>query len=177
MANAELERGVSYLFVEKVPEKSYRVFSQHITSGYAGLCLTRTNPRFIREKWGLAFPVVWLAKNEYTDQQVIAPDRLLKISMVIGEFLKAGNRDRRIILLDGVEYLISQNDFNGIMKFLQLVNEYITINNAILILPVYLKSLDSRQIGLLEKEFKVFEEALIVSQMLDSGGSDTVNRK
>jgi len=164
----ELERGVSYIIVEEVPRKSYRILNDYLEHGYIGLCLTVTEPKVTKKKWKIRIPIIWVTKSERAGHQAINPERLNKIGLTIGEFLKSKTKKKKIIMLDCMELLINSNDFNEIMKFLHPIIDFIFINNAILIVPLNLSLLDKKQVGYLEREFKVLKEELFVSQLLEN---------
>ena len=153
--------------MEEVPSKGYRAYNSFVSRGYTGLCITGFNPEVLKAKWDVKEPIVWVAKGEEAGAQAIGPDRLPKISLTIAEFLKTKEKDKRIIIMDCVEYLIRNNEFKDIMKFLHQINDYVCISNVILIMPLYLSGLDAKHKGFLEREFKVLEEDLYVSQLLD----------
>ena len=60
-------------------------------------------------------------------------------------------------MIDGIEYLVLQNDFRSIMKFIQLINEDVAISGSILILPVNPKALETKEMGYLERELQAYE--------------------
>jgi archaellum biogenesis ATPase FlaH len=80
----------------------------------------------------------------------IAPENMTKLSHVISEFLKKNKNS--VILLDSLEYLINNNDFPRVLKFIQLINEMVVINNAILIVPLNPSIIVGREKEILEKE-------------------------
>ena len=56
------------------------------------------------------------------------------------------------MLLEGVEYLITQNSFDATLRFMQKVNEYVTLSKGILLLPVNPSAMESKDYHLLARE-------------------------
>lgn len=78
----------------------------------------------------------------------------MKINTILSSFINSTTKDK-IILLDGLEYLIGQNDFETIMRFIQLVNELVNTSNTCILVPIHPAALTERQKGLLEREVMV----------------------
>jgi len=57
-----------------------------------------------------------------------------------------------IILLDGLEYLITNNNFLTVLRFIQSLRDQVAINHSILMLAVNPSTLDPHELNLLEKE-------------------------
>jgi hypothetical protein len=94
---------------------------------------------------------MWLSTIGTED--AIDPKDLAKINHILNEFLKRA--EDSVILLEGVEYLIIQNSFDKVIKALHSLNDYITIFGSRLLIPVNPKTLDERELSILEKEFRV----------------------
>ena len=61
------------------------------------------------------------------------------------------------MLISGLEYLISQNNFAKILKFIQLLNDNIAIHEGILLLPLSPETLNQKDVELLERELRLLE--------------------
>ncbi len=47
----------SYLIKESTPDRAYRLLSERVSSGYKGLCITRTSPADIKKSITWASPL------------------------------------------------------------------------------------------------------------------------
>jgi len=56
-----------------------------------------------------------------------------------------------VILLDGIEYLMINNDFARILHFLEYVNEQIALHRAALILSVDERAFDAKELAYIER--------------------------
>ncbi len=147
-----LGRGLSYLYVGPSADPGYAAFKELLATGARGLCMTRHNPDAVRERYGLACPVIWLARTERTSDncQNVHPEHILKIHTIITAFLRVEGES--VIMLDGIEYLITHNDFNSVLKLISLINERIAISKSRLLMPVNAAALEPKELGLLERE-------------------------
>jgi len=145
-----LEWGKAYILITKELDFGLGVFENQLEIYMGqGLCITRTHPSKL--KMGpFMDPVTkfWLSKT--SEENSISPGNLTRIAHVINEFLK--NNQNCIILLDGLEYLISNNDFIMVLKFIQSIHERIVLNNAILLVPINPSALIKKNYELLENE-------------------------
>lgn len=79
--------------------------------------------------------MIWLARTEGVPDhiQAINPVHILKIHTTLKAFLDA--KRKAAVLLDGLEYLIVQNDFISVM-----------------LIPVNPDALEQKQLGILERD-------------------------
>ncbi|MGQ9583625.1 MAG: DUF835 domain-containing protein [Thermoplasmatota archaeon] len=148
----KLERGVSYLVEEETPETSYDIFVDMVTHGNQGLCITRDYPDKVRRMYSLKkTPILWLSNAE--SEFAIEPVQLGKLYHLIEDFLKK-SRDS-VVLLCGIEYIITQNNYASALKFLQLVRDQISIYDSLLIAPISPSTLNERDLKMIEREMKV----------------------
>jgi len=145
----EIERSFSYLVEEDRPETSYKLFVDALGKGMKGYCVTRNYPAKIRAKFDLKdTPVVWLS-NVGRDN-AIRPKDLEKLSLSLEQFLSQTGGG--IVLLDGLEYLITNNNFITILRLIQSLRDQVAINQSILLMAVNRSTLESHQLNLLERE-------------------------
>jgi two-component system cell cycle response regulator len=150
----DLKPGRSYIVQESPPHMSFDAFvnivSTHPVAGgagkTAGLAVTRQHPDIVREKYGLEeTPVYWLATR--AGDKVISPTNLGILAHMLVKF--AEDTSDGIILLDGIEYLVSNNDFTKVLRMVDQVNDHITQSGCRLILPVDPRAFDQKELALL----------------------------
>ncbi len=155
MKSREPEEGDIYIVYEERPDISMKIFERKLEEGCSGLIISRTHPDTLRRKWGFEVPHIWLARgNQNEFIQAVHPERLMKMHTIISTFISSSDRSK-IIMLDGLEYLISQNDFETIMRFIQLINEQVNTTSTCMLVPVHPHALNEQQKGILEREVKV----------------------
>lgn len=150
-----LKPGSSYLFTERSVPRAYEAFKRLLAEGRRGLVITRTHPSRVQQQYSFDCPIMWIAKNIKSPGGVISlePTRLMKIHGTISDFMKAN--PGAVVLLDGLEYLITENGFAPVMKAIQLTNEEVAMTSAFLIVPIDPRTLETQQLGFLEREFSL----------------------
>jgi isoleucyl-tRNA synthetase len=145
----DLERSFSYLVEEDKPETSYQLFLNAMNKGMKGYCITRNYPAKIRSKFDLKeTPVIWL--SNVGRENTIRPKDLEKLSLSLEQFLSQAGGG--IVLLDGLEYLITNNNFITVLRLIQSLRDQVAINQSILLMAVNRSTLESHQLNLLERE-------------------------
>ena len=105
--------------------------------------------RSIRSKFDLKdTPIIWLS-NVGRDN-AIRPKDLEKLSLSLEQFLSQTGGG--IVLLDGLEYLITNNNFITVLRLIQSLRDQVAINQSILLMAVNRSTLESHQLNLLERE-------------------------
>jgi hypothetical protein len=69
------------------------------------------------------------------------------------QFLSKG--EGGLILLSGIEYLITNNNFLTVLRLIQSLRDQVAVSNSILIIPVNPSTLEGSQLKLLEREVDV----------------------
>ena len=143
-----------YLIKEEVPDKSYEIFKDWVMHGHQGLCITRDFPAKIRKKYGLEkTPIIWLSTSD--TENTVPPQNLSALFYHIENFLKKSHNG--ILLLSGLEYLITHNTYQSVLKFIQLLNEQIAIREAVLIVPISPLTMEEKDLKLFERELTLLE--------------------
>lgn len=158
----ELIEGCSYLIKERSPDASYAIFRYMVMKeGKSGICITRKSARVLKEKYGVEkFSLLRLGKREGTSgmlssalgitESSISSANLSSLYEKIITYLEE-NRNS-VMLIDGVEYLVSQNDFKTVMRFIQKLNDVLEKYEAYLIITISPTSLEPREMSTLERE-------------------------
>lgn len=147
-----LLEGNSYLMELEDVSQAYEMFLEQLHSGRKGIVVAREYPEKIKKKYGLDnIPFLWLSyerEKKYSRE----PTNIPLIYSEVKNFLDTN--ERAVILLSGIEYMVSQNSFSKVLKFVQLLNENISTTNGILLLPVSAEALRQQEVKLLERELK-----------------------
>jgi multisubunit Na+/H+ antiporter MnhG subunit len=153
-----VKKGQSYLIDEERPIKSNEIFVNLVTHGAQGLYITRRFPQEIRNAYNLKLtPIIWLTR-EKTEENHIDPTDLVELSYTIKEFIKKTSDG--VILVDGLEYLITQNEYKEILKFVQSLKDSIATSLSRLIVPLDHSTLDEQQFHLLKREMNALETGI-----------------
>lgn len=146
-----LEFGNAYLIKEAMPSRSYKLFLELVNHGFKGLVITRAKPDDVRAQYNLMrVPIIWLTNLEV--ENAVSPTELPRLYHELVNILK--EHKRIVILLAGIEYLLTQNDFNSLIRFLQLTRDQVIVNESILLVPVNPTLLGEKELRVIESELK-----------------------
>ncbi|MFO7618259.1 MAG: DnaA/Hda family protein [Thermoplasmata archaeon] len=143
----------SYLIEEVKPVKCFEHFVDNLNLGMRGLALTRINPKRLREQYDLGgATVLWLTDKEGDAENRVVPV-LEKIIYRIEDFLNTPGKS--ILLLDGLDYLISNNNFDSVLRFLRRLIDEVSESDAIFITSITPETLDQQALNILEREMEI----------------------
>jgi len=150
----EMRRGFSYLVKEAKPNKSFEIFVDQVTHNIQGLCVTRQHPTNIRKEWGLEkTPIIWLSNQ--LGKVYVNPSNIGILSDTIIRFVeKSGDA---VVLIDGIEFLVVNNDFDKVLRMVHHVTEAVMENRSRLIVSVDPRTLETRELALLERNMEIIE--------------------
>jgi predicted hydrocarbon binding protein len=150
-----LEPGYSYLVESEDPYAGFDVFLDYVSHGSKGMWISREYPEKVRKKFEIGdLPHLWLS-YERDIAYAREPTNIPLIYAEIKGFLD--DSDGGIVLLSGLEYMMSQNTFLKVLKFLQLLNENVAVKDALLIIPLSPPALSAREVKMLERELRIFQ--------------------
>jgi hypothetical protein len=149
---SKFEDGFSYLIEENRADVCFRILSRFSSEMYKGLCICRLNPAIIKRKYKLNdedSTVLWLTDRDTSKEATISAS-LESMIYVVEEFID--KNDKGIILLDGLEYLISNNSFNPVLRFIRRLIDKISETVSIMIIGVSPRAINEQELKLLERE-------------------------
>ncbi len=156
-APVQLIPGWSFVIKEDRPERSFALFSSLLGKGARGLCISRTHPDILKQKYGFTAEVLWLTKTETAQgsgsvkgTEYVSPNNLAHLAQAIRDFL--GKGENGAVIIEGLEYLTTQNDFKSVLRFVQLINEQVVLDKGFLLVPVDEATMDSKDFSLIERE-------------------------
>ena len=161
-----LDKGIIFFIDSEDTSPSYEVFIDLVRHGKPGLCVSRQNSLRIKRKYDLLkTPVIWLTRNEIDGMTCIHPsDIFTKLQSTLVNFIKDA-RDG-IIFIDGLEYLISQNDFGMVLKFIQAINDDLMVSSSRLLINLDSNAMENREFHSLKKEMKMYVDLDMIEAFL-----------
>jgi len=143
-----LEEGRSYIVKERKPGRSWDHFTRALDDGWEGLYVTRQHPNHVEKRHGpKALKVVWLSTTLGKDY--VDPHNLGALTNLINAFTETARR--AVILIDGLEYMMINNEFARILKFVEYLHEIVMQRRCILILSVDERAFEPREMAFLER--------------------------
>ncbi len=152
------EPGLIYLFDKRKRQDCMEIFADQVKHNIQGLCVTRQNPRKIRELYGLEkTPIIWLNSGEGAPgESVIKPDNMTGLAATIYKFMSEAKDG--LILLDGMEYLMMRSSYETLLKFVHFLNDRIMQSNSRVVFCIDTQTIDDRQMHILMSEMADFEK-------------------
>jgi len=179
----DIPRGV-YLIEDEKPSSAFSLFSELVTLPLSptaeipgredsasatleflipqGLVVTREFPESIRKNHNLQVtPIIWL--TESPGDMRIAPTSLAVLTDTIIRFME--NNPNSIVLVEGIEYMVTFNDYRKVLKQLDSLNETAWVTKGRLLISVDPRAFDEREIAMLERDRKVVKQAAGIEEL------------
>ena len=139
-------------------EASLLILRDALAKGVPGLCIMRTPPDTIRSRYNVNCRMVWLTKTECVKEEgcdaakddYVSPTDLPRLNTMIKSFVSENKKG--MIVLEGLEYLINQNDFKGVLKFLSGIRDQVYLAKASMLIPLDPSVFDARDLKSIELE-------------------------
>ena len=146
---ADVESGECYL--SESLEKCVKILCDLHSRGTKALAIVRENPTILTKTCNLLPEDVILISSKPI-KGFKSLSTLQEISIAVMKFVKASGG---VVLLDGLEYLISRFGFNTVFMCLQETKIEFLEAGAVLLIPLNLETLDSREKAQLFSELKL----------------------
>ncbi|WP_342764690.1 DUF835 domain-containing protein [Thermococcus sp. Bubb.Bath] len=144
--------------VEEVPPGVYITPSgsglallSRLIKGRAPVIITRAAPKSVRRALNLKeIPVLWLTTAECGDG-CVDPHRLEYLLHTLVTFMRR-DESPKLVYLDGIEYLMIENGFVPVYRFLSTLKDHAALNNTVVLVPVEKSSFEEKEWNLLRRE-------------------------
>ena len=148
-----LEKGTTYLIYEEKPDKTFTLFQNLSKQDVPGLAITTIFPSKLEKNYGFEdIECKWLTETSHEDMDTLNPKRLeFEIARMINNFMRKHNQSA--ILIEGIEYLILENGFDRVIKFIKNMNDTASAHNTTIVVPINPRSIDEKELNMLKREF------------------------
>jgi hypothetical protein len=144
--------GSSYLIKDVDATRLYRIYNSLVEGLDSGLCISRSYPKKMIEQHKVTKgDFIWMTTNTIGHDHCVNPTNIGMVHMSIMDFLRTHRKG--LITLEGVEYLVSNNGYDPILRLLHALNDKITVSDAILLVTMDEQTLAPREMRILEKDF------------------------
>jgi hypothetical protein len=149
-----IERGFVYLVKEKRPGIAFAMFKEAVDHNANGMVITREHPNRLKQTHEFeASRILWLTRRVGEDH--IDPTELTRLSMTISKFIEG--TPKSVVLVEGLEYLITQNDFETVLRFVNHLHDFVLAHDCAVIIVLDPRVLSTRELALLERSARVVE--------------------
>lgn len=117
-----------------------------------GLVITRKHPMEVRIDYMIqTTPIIWLTSIPGKDN--IDPSKLSLLTDMIVNFIEKSQNG--VVIVDGLEYLVTANDFSRVIRAIDRWSEVVMANNSRLVISANPKAFDQKELALLERNREV----------------------
>ena len=153
MKEVKVSTGHCYLIEEEKPMYSNVLLARKMKDdGFRGMVITRMNPRRIRDEFEAMPEILWLTDKDSSSEKTIPPSLEMIIHTIQG-FMEEGGAS--MVVLDGIQYLISNTSFDSVLRFLRSLIDEISESDCILALSLSPETLLQQEVSILEREMEV----------------------
>jgi hypothetical protein len=146
----------TYVLEEEKPQKSLQLFSELVSHGMDGLCISRYNPEILGERYSVPEEtVIWLTQKSEPGYKTVDPTNFPRLSGMISDFLETASYP--VVILEGLGYLITQSNYETVLRFIQSQRDEIALKNAIMLVHIDPLSLDTKELHRLASELEPLE--------------------
>jgi hypothetical protein len=149
---SKFKPGRSYLVKGKKTDKAFQHFADLVNRGFEGLQITRQHPNHVdRSRFERTPKIIWLSTT--LGKNYVDPHNLGSLTTMIHEFVITN--EKSVIFVDGLEFLMINNDFSRVIKFIEYVNETVMQNKAVLFLAIDERVFEERELAILERNLEI----------------------
>jgi hypothetical protein len=145
-----IKPGCSYLVKEKEFGKCFKQFKKLIARGVKGLCITKQKPAELKKKYGLDIKIYQLSAKKGICN--INPKNATELMNRIENF--ASSMKRGVILFEGIDKVIENNDFINTLNLLEDINDAVMTSDSSLILALDDSKLSKKELAFLERNLE-----------------------
>lgn len=155
----DVERGTCYLIRTAQSARLYDQYNKLRRVGHfaeKGLVISRLHPDKIKQRYQVGdSEFVWLTTNSVDGIVCAAPTAISLVHMKVVDFLR--RVPNGIVVLDGAEYLITNNTFDTFLRFVHSVHDRVMVTQGVLLVALDPQSVAERELHLLAKELSEME--------------------
>lgn len=151
----DLEPGVCYIVRERKPFLAFALFENEVSDGVPGLCVTRQFPDKLRDAFSLGDSrIIWLSHTPGENHH--NPTSIGTLATIISSFIE--RYEKAMVIIDGLEYLVINNGFQQVLRFMEHVNEQVMQSKSTVVIPISPNAFSEKELALLERNVEVVEQ-------------------
>ena len=151
----DLDEGLCYIVRERKPFLAFALFENEVSDGAPGLCVTRQFPEKLRETFSLGDTrVIWLSHTPGENHH--NPTSIGTLATIIASFIE--RYEKAMVIIDGLEYLVINNGFQQVLRFMEHVNEQVMQSKSTVVIPISPNAFSEKELALLERNVEVIEQ-------------------
>ncbi len=154
MAQIELKPGSLYILQDKRADRALGLYNLLKSDGREILVVSRLHPDRLRDDFQIpGSSVFWLSNS--AGPRNINPQN---IGILTDTLIRMYEKGDAVVILDGIEYLMLQNDFSKVLKLMSYLYETVAVNRGMLIISLDPEAFNLKEFALLSKDAELVGE-------------------
>jgi len=143
-----------YLINEEKPLRGFELFVSLLKEGRPGLCVTRQHPEKLRSMYNLRdVEIFWLTSN--VGERMFSPSAIGLLTNSVTRYI--AEHKGTVLFLEGMEYLLSYNEFKAVLHYVGYVHDAIMNHGGIGIVSIDAEALTPREFAMFRRELTLLE--------------------
>jgi len=148
----DITRGMNNLVLTSDPKWCYEKFKELISQGAKGLCLSTTRPSKLRIRYRIQDASMYWLTDTSNEKDALNPRRIeFEVTKTVLEFMKGVQHG--VVFIDGLEYLIMENGFERVTRFVKKICDTASKEEHTLIIVLNPSALAPDPLTVLKKNF------------------------
>ena len=119
------------------------------------LCISRVHPNRLKDTYNIEnSEIYWLTDRESSKVNTLEYS-LERLIFTVEDFIEKNNDG--VAILDGINYLINNNSFDAVLRFLRRMIDVVYETEATFIVSVSPDTLEDQELKIVEREMEIVE--------------------
>jgi hypothetical protein len=154
LAQIELKPGSLYVFQDKRADRALELYNLLKSNDREVLVVSRLHPDRLNEDFKIpASNAFWLSNS--AGPRNINPQN---IGILTDTLIRVYEKGGATVILEGIEYLMLQNDFSKVLKLMSYLYEAVAVNRGMLIITLDPEAFNTKEFALLTKDAELVGE-------------------
>jgi len=146
--------GNYYLIHERRPHRVFELYKDFKHGDRPVICVSRIHPDQLREEFGIEREdTLWLSNTP--GPRNVNP---LNVGILTDRLIRFFEENDGVVLMEGLEYIAIQNDFEKVLRLINYLYEAVAINKTILLVSIDERAFNPRELAFMERSAVVVEE-------------------
>ncbi|MDD1755842.1 MAG: DUF835 domain-containing protein, partial [Methanomassiliicoccales archaeon] len=156
MALVVLEPGNICIVMGKKADRAFGLYKTFLERGHEVEVYARMHPERLEREFGIPQAgITWL--SNVNGPRALNPQSM---GVLTDSMVRLYERETSpVVILEGIEYLMAQNDFGKVLKMFDYLFEMVSIRQGLLILPLDPQAFSEKELAYLTREALVVGEA------------------
>ena len=149
MARVDLELGSLYILLAKSSDRAFGLYHEIGGAGGQVTVVARAHPDRLLKEFGIPREdVLWLSST--TGERVINPQ---SVGILTDTMVRAFEREPgATVIMEGLEYLVTQNDFSKVLKMVNFIYETVAVNQGVMVITIDPQAFTEKELAFLLRE-------------------------